>query len=69
MCEHKPSWVGPWCSVVANLVDKEKNTIVDDVFQYRRHCYCEECNQFWTEFVEIEELWDKSLGYKDLPRN
>ena len=67
MCEHKPSWVGPWCSYDAQVVN-EDNEIVEDLCEYRQHRYCDICNEFWTSRIDVEKVWELGYSYGDLPQ-
>lgn len=53
MSEDKPTWIGPWCSHLDG--------------KYYRQCFSETSLKFWYEVVDMEELWNKGLGYSDLP--
>lgn len=67
MCEHVPTWTGPWCSYDADVI-QGGSVIVDSVHQYRCHCYCEVCGDFWTRKVNMEKLREMGYQYADLER-
>lgn len=75
MCDHKPSWTGPWMSDTGVYkVERPEDDLFGDVELeeekvciFLRHCHCDICPDFWTELKNAEEWWEIGLRYKDLP--